>query len=184
MISGMSGCGKKKYAKQLAIDLGNLYLIDQSKFYKKDYNVQTLLKNGVTVQNTSSYDAFDWVSFNKEVNARKEEGVVIVGAALVNTKLQFKPDFHIHLNIPKNSCAERRDAYLEANKDKLPEEYKQVGETTRLKINQIIFPFYLQTHKDSTYDLFIKTEELSDEDVYQQMFDGSIKKIEAVLYKK
>ena len=109
LVSGMSGCGKKIYAKQLANDLGTLHLIDQSKFYRDDYNVRTLLKNGVEVQNTSSYDAFDWTNFNKEVNEKKGEGVVVVGSALVNSKLQFKPDFHIHLNIPKNVCAEKRD---------------------------------------------------------------------------
>lgn len=181
MVSGMSGCGKKKYAKQLALDLGNLHLVDQSKFYKKDYDVRTLLKNGVEVQNISSYDAFDWSAFNKEVNKHKSEGVVVVGSALITDKLDFKPDFHIHLNIPKDVCAKRRDEYLEHNKDKYPEEHKHIGETTKLKINQVIYPFYLQTHKDSKYDLFLKTEELTDDEIYDKMFDETIKQIQKVL---
>ena len=171
LVSGLSGCGKLALAKNIARDL-KIKLLDQHNYYKKDYNVVTSLPDGTKIINWYTDDAVEWDKFNDDVNKLKQEGIVVVGMSFSGTKLNFEPDYHIHLNISKQLCLEKRKEFLEKHKDEYVDEYKVINTPTeKLIMNQFIFPYDLESTKNSKVNKFININELSDDQVYDVVFD-------------
>src|SRR3989304_6417405 len=106
-LSGMSGCGKTSIAKNLKRDF-KLELIDEFKYYKKDYNNKIQLPDGTEVVNWYTDDSIDWDRLNKDIEKQQSKGVIVSGFSLPDDKIEVKPDFHIHLSISKQECIERR----------------------------------------------------------------------------
>ena len=123
-ISGISGCGKNTIAKKISNNF-KIYLIEQFNYYKKDYDQKITLPDGTKITNLYTDDAFDWDRLNSDINKVKHEGVVISGVALTD-KITTKPDYHIHLSISKQICLEKRRDYIKKNKEKYPDEFKQI----------------------------------------------------------
>jgi hypothetical protein len=182
-ISGMSGCGKIDVGKFVSRDF-KIGLLEQQNYYKENYGNQVTLPSGESVTNYSTDEAFDWDKLNADIESRKKDGVVVVGVALVSDKITTVPDFHIHLAISKKACLERRKIYVEQNKDKYPEEYKSIESgSDRLKMNQLIFPYYLEVVKRQKIDKYISIEGKDDNPIYDEVYNYLIESIEGYLYK-
>lgn len=175
LLSGLSGCGKTSIAKSLKKAL-NIEMIDQINYYKKDFDNMVTLPDGVEVVNLSTDDAYDWDLLNEDINKYKSKGLLVTGSALPEDKIKSHVDFHVHLTISKKECLERRQKYLEKHKDKYPEEYKLIDSVTeKLKINQLIFPYYLDVTKRSKINKFININEIQgDDDITDIVFDNII----------
>lgn len=181
-ISGLPGCGKLTLAKKIAQDF-KLKLIDQFDYYKKDYDVKVTLPDGTIVINWYTDDAVDWDKFNKDLNEFKKEGLIVVGFSLPEDKIKTNIDFHIHLNISKQVCMDKRKIFLEKHKDKYEEEYKLIGTPVeKLKMNQLIYPYYLDSTKKSKINKFINMTTMTDEQVYDDAFDKIVAFIQEYLY--
>jgi len=181
-ISGLPGCGKLTLAKKIASDF-KLKLIDQFDYYKKDYDVKVTLPDGTIIINWYTDDAVDWDKFNKDLNEFKKTGLIVVGFSLPEDKIKTEVDFHMHLNISKQVCMDKRKVFLEKHKDKYEEEYKLIGTPIeKLKMNQLIYPYYLESTKKSKINKFINMTMMTDEQVYDDAFDKILTFINEYLY--
>lgn len=182
-VSGLSGCGKTYVAKNIARDL-KIKIIDQFDYYKKDYINKTTLQDGTEINNWHTDEAIDWDLLNEDINTFKKDGLVVSGFALKENNISSKDDIHIHLNITKQNCIVRRKEYLEKNKDKYKTEYENIDSPIeKLKMNQIIYPYYLESTKLSKINKFINMNILSEEEAYDDVFNSIIKLISEYLYK-
>lgn len=171
LVSGLPGCGKTMVGKKISKDFDIDY-IDQFDYYAKDYDKKVKLPDGSQAIDIYNNDAIDWKKLNKDVNSKKGGGVIVYGVAFPNDKLDFIPDYHVHMSISKKECLDRQKSYLEKNKDKYPEELKDVESgKERLKMNQLIYPYYLETVKESKINKFVNINNLDDDKAYDSAFD-------------
>lgn len=183
-ISGLPACGKLKLAKKIKKDF-NLKLLNQFDYYRKDYNVKTTLQDGTILINWYTDLAIDWTKLNEDIDKYKKDGIIVVGFSLPEDKFSQDIDFHLHLNIPKQLCMEKRKEFIEKNKDKnkYKEEFSLIGSVTeKLRMNQLIFPYYLESMKKSKINKFINIATMSDDEVYDTAFKYLIDFIEDFLY--
>lgn len=165
VISGIHGCGKSSVAKRIAKDL-NLKWLDQHDYYDKTYNKTVTLSDDTTLVNLSTDDAIDWDSLNKSVNATKSKGLVVSGMSFPKDKIKFEPDYHLHISLSKQNCIQKRKEFLEKHKDKYPEDYARIGSTTEtLKMNKLIYPYYMETVKNMAVNKFINANKFSKDEV-------------------
>ncbi|QKF94229.1 putative uridine kinase [Fadolivirus algeromassiliense] len=180
-ISGLPGCGKLKLAKNVSRDF-KIKIIDQYDYYKKDYNVTANLPDGTKLINWYTNDAIDWDKFNEDIDKLKVNGLIVIGVSLIESHITSKPDYHFHLNISKQLCMDKRKDFLKEHKDKYEEEYKVVNTPIeKLKMNQLIFPYYLESIKKSKVNKFININEMTDDQVYDMAFDTLIEMIKKYL---
>lgn len=181
-VSGLSGCGKSTIGKRIAKDF-KLKLIDQFDYYKKDHNTKVTLPDNTTIINWYMDDAIDWDKFNNDIDEFKTNGLVVIGFSLPEDKMTSMHDFHIHLNISKQICMEKRKAFLEKYKDKYEEEYKLIDTPTeKLKMNQVIYPYYIESTKKSKINKFVNMNTMTDDEAYDDIFNVLIKFISDYLY--
>lgn len=172
-ISGLPGCGKMELAKNISDDF-NIKLIDQFDYYKTNYSVTTTLPDETKLINWYTDDAIDWDHFNEDINEMKKDGLIVVGISFPTDKMNTTPDYHIHLNISKQLCMEKRTEFLEKHKDepKFKEDYDLIGtQTEKLKMNQLIYPYYLDSIKNAKINKFLNINELTYDQVYDTAFD-------------
>ena len=182
-ISGLPACGKMRLAKTIHKDF-NLKIIDQFDYYKEEYDVITQLKDGTKLINWYTDDAIDWEKLNNVIDESKD-GLIVVGFSLPDNRITVKPDYHIHLNISKQVCMEKRKKFVTKHKDKHPEEFKIIGTPTeKLKMNQLIFPYYLESTKNSKINKFINITNMKAEEIYNEAFDIIVDFIEDFLYQE
>jgi cytidylate kinase len=175
-ISGLTpGSGKTKVSKSIS-KIFKIKYFDQSSFYKKDYNNSVELPNGKKIINWDSDESIDWDKLNELIDKNKNKGVIISGHALINSKLKHKPDYHIHLSVSKKINLEKRYKKIDKNKD-------LDKDTIKLVMNQLTFPYYLATLKNSNINKFMKINNVNEETVFNDVFDILINFIQEYLYK-
>lgn len=190
LISGLPGSGKLKLGKNIARDF-KFELINQYDYYKEDYDEKVTLSSpdkteNVTMVNWYTDLAIDWARFNSDI-VRHKFGAVVIGVSLPESKITMQADFHINLSITKQMSLEKMKEYIEENKEKYPEEYKILGTPMeKLKMNKLIFPYYLETVKLAKIDKYITVgDEPSSEDneghVYDVAFEMIIKFVQKFL---
>lgn len=183
LVSGMSGSGKTKLAKNISEDF-NLEVIKQSDFYKNPYSNDFTLSDGSTTTNWYTYDAYDWDNFNKVINDKKSNGIIVTGLVFPTKFLDFKPDFTLSLSVKKAVLFEKMEKILEQNKDIYPEKYDDFKDgKTKYIFNKLSFPFFLSSVEDSVINKFINVNEMNDDQIYDMAFDYIIPEIEKRVYK-
>lgn len=176
VFSCMSEIYRRDIGKYLSSEL-SLKLIDMSTCIISDYNETKTLPNGKTVINYDSDSIIDWMKLNKLVNDEKHNGVVVVGQSFPDDKIDFKIDYHVHLQIKKK---ELTDKYLEYLKTKKPD---IDTETETLKVSVLTYPYYFDTLKKMKIDYFIKQSENDDiKKLNDDIFNKIIKHIELDIY--
>lgn len=189
LISGFSGSGKTMLGRNIQRDF-KLEFINLNDFYKEDYNEIVDLGYDIKVVDWDNPEAINWNKFNEKVDNTKNKGIVCVGFGFPEDKINFKPDFHIRLDIPKQKLLELRHKYLDENKDNKLNEYKD-SRTETLIINKLSYPHYENIKFKSKYtykfSLFDK-DNINLEDIptkmYDDVFDYLIQQIEKNIYKK
>ena len=182
-ISGLPGCGKLELAKNISEDF-KLKIIDQYNYYIQNYSETIKLPDGTEVINWYTDDAIDWDKFNQDIDEMKGDGLIVIGISFPEDKITSKPDYHIHLNISKQACVERRKMFLEKHKDdeKYTEDYNLMGSVVeKLKMNQLIFPYYLESIKKAKINKFLNINEMNNDAVYDAAFDALIDMIKKYL---
>lgn len=171
-VSGISGCGKTSLAKKISKKF-DIPLIEQFNYYKKGYDDKVTLPDGTEHINYNSDNAIDWTRLDKDIKDKESKGVIVTGFALVDDKLDVKPDYHIHISMSKQECIDRRRTYLEKHKDKYKEEHELIDtDTERLKMNRMIFPYYLETVKRSKINKFMNIKEgMDDDNIWDSAWD-------------
>lgn len=191
LISGFSGSGKTVLARNIQRDF-KLSFLNLNDFYREDYNEMVDLGNNIKVVDWDNPDSIDWNKFNMKVNLNKAKGIVISGFGFPRDKIDFKPDFHIRIDVPKPLLLDLRHKYLEENKDNKLNEFKNT-ETEKLILNKLSYSHYLKIKENSDYTYVYSLYGLSEEEsvnldkitekTYDVIFDYIIKEIEKNVYK-
>lgn len=185
-ISGISGCGKTSMTKKISDDL-NMIHFNQFDYYKSDYDDKVSLPSGLEIINWYNDDAVDWERFNNDITdsiKNKKQGIIISAFSLPNDNITFTIDFHIHLSIAKKACIEQRRKFLEKHKDRYPEQYEMIStDSDKLEMNQLIYPYYLETVKKMTINKFVNMNVLTAQEVYDTIWDLIIDHVQSYIDK-
>lgn len=176
VISGLSGCGKTEIGMKISRDFKINYLNAQ-KYYKKDFNDRVKLPNNKYIVNYDTDDAIDWDSLNAKINEEKTKGIVIVGTTFSTEKLMFNVDFHIHLKISKQEIKKKIHEFIEKHPEKNFDE-----ESENLRLNMYTYPYYLELLKRMKITKFIDVTGMTEEKIYDIVFDEIIKHINDNVY--
>ncbi len=170
-VSGLTGCGKTSLAKEIS-DKFDIKLIDQYDYRKGDYDEMVTLSDETEHVNWNSDGAVDWDRFNDDINKNKKNGVIVTGMALVDDKIDAKPNVHIHLSISKQVCLSKRRKLIEKKKEEYEEDYKYINTPTEtLKMNKLIYPYYLETKERSKISKFINANEMDSDQIWNAGWD-------------
>jgi len=171
VISGISGCNKTSIAKKVSKNFKIKY-INQINYYKEDITDKTVLPNNETIINWYNDDAINWNKFNNDIDTHKKNGIVISAFTLPKEKISFNIDYNIHVVISKKKCMDKINKYIKKQIEKNPEEYDLVNFTTeKLKMNQLIYPYYLQSRENMKINKFINAIEKSTTDLWDEIWD-------------
>ena len=168
-IIGMYGSHKTKYAKELAADLGFFHI------NRDDY-----VENKIDATDTQYVDIDDninWSQLKKDIMENKN--VVVSGSSLPNDKLDIYVNYVIHIKISKQKMIDARLKFLEKHnmlKDDSNEKIKKL-------MDEITYPYYQNAMKVNKINKFINGNDLSSEEIGDEIFSAVIHFIEKRLYK-
>jgi len=149
-ISGFSGAGKSLIGEKLSKLLDYPY-IDLDKYFipSKD-KPKVKLSDGTTTINFDSLQSLDIPKFKLDCKKLSQNGnIIISGFSLRKEVLPFRPDYHLHLLVDKKTAIERRwkaKPFLKKDPKKKSREF--------MMINEVAYPFYLDTLANSEIDKF------------------------------
>jgi len=143
-LSGPSGAGKTYQAKKLSELLG-LKHIDQDQFYVPSKMPKFTFSNGHKAKNWDCKEALDLDNMNATIKKYISDGIIFSGFACRDEWFTEKIDFQIHLSISEETCILRRN---EQGKD---------GHMGVLIVKELVYPFYLETLKESNISFTIDT---------------------------
>lgn len=173
LISGLSGSGKTKLAKNIERDF-KIRMIDIESYCKKDFNKTVDLPGGQTMTDWDDINSFDWEKINKLIDESKSSGVVVCGPYFTT---DTPGDFHIHIKIQKQALIEARKAYIQENLEK----YKDLDGLESVIVNQVTYPHYLEYLKTSKIDKFINAKDMTLDQIYDETASFLFFKIEQYL---
>ena len=200
LISGFSGSHKTKLAKFVS-DVFGFQILNLTKFFKTDeaYDLESnyvVLKDESRILNWDNiYQSIDWKEFNSYVNSNKHSGLVIHGFGFPSSLIEFVPDFHIHIGISKQKLMENRSEFVAKHSADIPDKESDTKESDteksksldeispieKLFFNTITYPLYIEINKESKFDLYVNSNELTDEQMKDKIFDFLIKNIQQKL---
>jgi hypothetical protein len=174
LMAGFSGTGKTEYSRFLSelfgfklVDLTEFYL--ELKEYDKEQNYETT-KDGVKILKWDNiYESVNWDKFNTFVESNKKDGLVIYGFGFPTKLLKFVPDFHILVKISKQKLLENRAKFIENHTPDEKEIPKKIEEE-RLVLNTVTYPLYLKISEDSKFTKVINTNEMTEDQVKEELF--------------
>lgn len=168
LISGLSGSGKTELGKNISRDFKIKHITTRD-YYIKDYHETIKIPSGETIINWDNDNAIDWVKLNDDIDKNKL-GCVVTGDVFPRHKLTFKPDVHIHLKISKQNLIDKRADYVEKHGE--PQKRQFLGvEIERVILNQLTYPYYLESLKKSDIDSYVDVNGLIDDQIYDKVFD-------------
>lgn len=191
IISGISGTGKNKLAKNIGSIL-KIKIINLNDYCNKSYSMTTKLPSGLKVINWDTDEIFDWKKMNEDVNKYSSEGIIIYGTAFPKDKIIFTPDFHIQIKLSKQNLFKRRSEYLDEHTEDCQEIGRNIDKNIEYTVfNQLTYPYYIDVTNRSNITKFINANEYMDLDkdtydnkLYDESFEYLINQIEKNLYSK
>jgi len=158
-ISGFSGAGKSLIGKKLT-EILNYPHIDLDKYFIPSKNKPKVkLSDGTITVNFDTLESIDIDKFKNDCKKLNTDGnLIITGFTLRKEVLPFRPDYHLHLLVDKKNAINRRwDAkpFIKKDPNKKSKEL--------MMINEVAYPFYLDTLANSEIDKFFDANLSSDE---------------------
>lgn len=176
LISGLSGSGKTKLAKNIERDF-KIKFIDIESYCKKDFNKIVELSDGVSLVDWDDINSFDWEKINKSIEDTKANGVVVVGPYFTTNLLTVNYNFHIHIKTQKQALIEARKTFINENEEKC----KDLKGLESLIVNQVTYPHYLEYLKISKIDKFINSKDMTLDQIYDETLNYLFNKIQQFL---
>lgn len=180
LVSGFSGSGKTTLAREIERDF-KIKFVNLNDFFKESYNEVVDLGHDIKVVDWDNPNAINWDKFNETIDKEKASGIVVSGFSFPTDKIKFSYDFYINIYIKKDKLIEKRQKYLEENKDNPLNEISD--ERTQMTIiNNLTFKHFLATKDKNAY--VIDSSELSPDDIYDKIFEYITKGIEKQVYSR
>jgi tRNA A37 threonylcarbamoyladenosine biosynthesis protein TsaE len=180
LLSGFSGSGKSLLGKSLVKDINknkgdkstNFVFLNLNDFYKDESEYNKIIEVGeLKVVDWDDPEAVDWEKFNMKINEIKSDGVVVSGFAFPKDKLNFNPDFHIHIKISKDDLIKNRHEFTQEKLDDKTSRVGEIGEDMEKRIlNKITFPHYLKSLESSVMNKVFFVQQNEIKKVYDEMF--------------
>lgn len=175
LISGLSGSNRSSLAKEIEKDFKLLKIISLDEYCDSGkVKVIDFFEN--KVNDWDDIEVYDWDKFNEKINSDEKKNFVIYGDNFPKNKLKFEPDFHIHIVISKEKLLEKRKEFINKNPEKCKDILAFVDKLS-VFINKITYSHYIKNRNESKIDLWLKSEENSFEEIYDQTFDFIINKM-------
>lgn len=177
LVSGFSGSGKTNIAQFIAKIFKFKLMKLENYEYGKD--VYDKADNYVKLNNDVEYldwdnihKSVDWSRLNKDISEIKSKsGIVLSGFGFPISKIEFKPDLHLHIKISKQTLGEKRKKYFaEHPEDPFNKLNKKVESTITLALNTVSYPHYMEIIKESKIDKFINANELDETQIKDEIF--------------
>jgi adenylate kinase family enzyme len=179
LISGFSGSGKTTLAREIERDF-KIKFVNLNDFFKESYNEVIDLGHDIKVVDWDNPNAINWDKFNETIDKEKASGIVVSGFAFPADKLKFEYDFHINVYIKKDKLIEKRQKYLDENKDNPLNEIND-EKTQLFIINNLTFKHFLASKDKNAY--VIDSSELTPDHIYDKIFEYIKVGIEKYLYR-
>lgn len=173
LISGLSGTKRSSIAKEIERDFKLLNLISLDD-YCDENKVKTVDFFGNKINDWDDIEVYDWDKFNGDIN--KNKNYVIFGDIFPKDKLNFESDFHFHITISKEKLIEKRREYIENNPEKCKDMLNIIDKLSTF-INQTTYSHYIKNRNNSKIDLWLKSEENTNEQIYDQIFEFVVNKM-------
>lgn len=166
LIAGISGSGISSLAKNIAndfnIDILNYinYFVDENDYIKNEKNI-VKLNDDTKIINWSTDEAINWDKLIKDINERKNKGVVVFSQSFPEDKIKnLDIDFYIYIKLGKQNLLVRRQNFIKKHPDLFKEEYKNINNID----DKYIYNYYLESIKNNKITKFINANEYSDKD--------------------
>jgi uridine kinase len=173
LISGLSGSKRSLVAKEIEKDFKLLTLISLDNYCDSEkVKVIDFFEN--KVNDWDDIDVYDWDKFNKDI--KHDKNYVIFGDAFPKDKLKFEPNFHMHITISKDKLIEKRKEYIDNNPDKCKDILAFIDKLNTF-INKVTYSHYIKNRNESKIDLWLKSDENTLDEMYNQTFDYIINKM-------
>lgn len=156
-ISGLSATGKTTIGRRIENDflideVKHIEFIDQDWYYK-DNKPKVLLSSGENVSNWDCVEAIYWGTLNADIKYKlKSRDVLLVGFALWESLMEFPIERHVHLTYSQSHCKKDIQKCIDGRIRSKKLKTLEKREKDRLMVEEIVFPFYLETLKKSKID--------------------------------
>jgi uridine kinase len=181
LISGLSGSGKSELAENIRRDF-KLQIINLETFCDSEFNKTVTLSNNKKIINWDDIESYNWKNFNNKINELKHKGIIAIGSHFIETKLEFEPDWHLHVKISKDNLITKRKKYINEhrniNKCKDLALIIDSDPNTFYLMNQITFDYYYIYVAKSKIDIYLNANENTNDQIYDKAADFLIKKIQ------
>lgn len=168
LISGLTGSNKTKSACEISKHFGINY-INCDDYCNNDEVDIIKLSNGVKIKDWCNINIYNWGEINKQITTLKSDGVIVSGKYFISNKLNFKPDFHIHIKIKKQTMMMAKRMYAKNNNC---EDYLKIIDTkTESLLINYIYTRYFNYNEESHIDKFINAKDISYNEVNEQILD-------------
>jgi hypothetical protein len=179
LITGLSGTKKSQLAKEIERDFKVLKLLCLDD-YCDENKVPIIEFFDQKIKDWDDIEVYDWEKFNSDVNKYKKSGCLIYGDIIPKTKINFDPDFHIHITISKDKLVEKRREFIEKNPEKC-QDMMVFLDKLNVFINKITYSHYIKNRSESKIDLWLKSDENTLDEMYDQTFNYIIDKLNEFL---
>lgn len=187
IVSGLSGSGKNKLAKNISKDF-KLLLINIDYYCNKKYDEKIKLPDGTEVINYNSYEIYDWDKINNEMDKNKSKGIIVVGDVFPHNKInkENKIDYHIHIKLSKENLIKKRLEYIKENNETCAKIGRNIDpKNEEFIFNEYTFPYYKNELNNEIITKYINannyindTPDIYDEKIYNEAFNYLINQIQ------
>ncbi|ATZ80327.1 hypothetical protein BMW23_0269 [Bodo saltans virus] len=181
LISGLSGTNRSKLAREIARDF-KLKIIELDDYCKSDYNEFVSITDDIKIKDWDNVNAYDWDKFNDDMKNQTE--CVTFGNNFPDFKINFKPDFHIHIKLAKENLIEKRKEYIKKHDDECKELLEYVdNEIFDTIINKSVYKYYIEYREKSTINKYLNADKNTLDEMYEQVFEYIIHNMRTFLNK-
>lgn len=173
IISGLTGTKRSVIAKHMRDDMEKdmeIVCVNLDDFCREKNEIPIVDFFDNKIRDWDNPDSYDWDKFNGFILENKDKGIIIYGDMFPKSKLNFTPDFHVHIKISKEKLIEKKKEYIEKNSE-LCEDMMVILDKLALFINKFTYTHYINSRNESKIDIWLDANANNPDEMYEQAVD-------------